>query len=160
VKFTWPWLFLAFIVAARTQAETSQENRLTRTIEVQGHAGFSGFGLSAGIYLPGDNRIDLKWSQSDAAFLEFDEKSFKVELQTFTRNSLYYAFGVHHRSLHWEQPYSSFMTYADQFLERSETRSEGLYFVVGNEWTLGNFVVGGEWFGMSQPILRHTDNVS
>jgi hypothetical protein len=139
-------------------AETSQDYRLTRTIEVQGHAGVSGIGVSGGFYLPEDSRIDVKWSQGDTAFLGFDEKSIKLEFQSFTRNSLYYAFGLHHRRLHWDQSFSSVTTYKDEFLERSDTRSEGLYFVVGNEWTLGNFVIGGEWFGMSQPLLRQTDN--
>lgn len=152
------WLF-SLAVAGWAMAETSQDYRLTRTVEVQGHAGVSGVGFSGGVYLPDDSRIDVKWSMSDTAFLGFDEKSIKLEFQSFTRNSLYYAFGLHHRRLHWDQSHSSVTTYKDQFLERSDTRSEGLYFVVGNEWTLGNFVIGGEWFGMSQPLLRQTDNV-
>ncbi|MDQ3234616.1 MAG: hypothetical protein M3Q07_22660 [Pseudobdellovibrionaceae bacterium] len=158
MKFLLPWLFFVLGLAGRSHAESSEENRRARHIEVQGHGGFSGIGVSVGIYLTDDCRLDLKWSRGDAAFMGFDEHSFKAEFQSFTANSLYYGFGLHHRKVRWNQSYSSVTTYADSVLERSSTRSNGVYFVVGNEWTMKNFVIGGEWFGVSQPFLRQTDN--
>lgn len=158
MKFLLPWLFFVLGLSGRSHAESSEENRQDRDIEVQGHAGFSGIGVSVGIYLPNDCRVDLKWSRGDAAFMGFDEHSFKTEFQAFTANSLYYGFGLHHRKVRWDQSYSSVTTYADQILEKSSTRSNGIYFVVGNEWTMKNFVIGGEWFGISQSVLRQTDN--
>ncbi len=159
MRFLLPWLLFVLGLAGISQAESSKENRRDRKIEVQGHGGASGVGVSIGTYLPDDCRLDLKWSRGDTALLGFDEHSFKAEFQSFTANSFYVALGLHHRKVEWDQSSSSVAAYADPVLERSSTRSNGIYFVVGNEWTVGNFVIGGEWYGLSQPVLRQTDNV-
>jgi hypothetical protein len=159
MKFLLLWLLFLLVLDVRGLAESSKENRRPRTIELQGHGGATGVGFVVGIYVLEDCRLDLKWSRGDTALLGFSEQSFKAEFQTFTANSLNVALGLHHRKVSWGRSFSSVTAYADRVLERSNTRTNGIYFVIGNEWTLGSFVIGGEWFGLSLPILRNTENV-
>lgn len=152
-----PWLVL-IAFEGPILAESSQELRKNRTVQVVGCAGFSGFGISGGWFLPDDGRIDLSLSKSDFAYLAFDERSTKLEFQSFKANSLYYAVGMNQRDLKWKSAYSSVVTFKDSSVDNSHIRSTSAYFVIGNEWTLKYFVIGGEWFGLSQPILWQIEN--
>lgn len=146
----------------QAQSGESASARKNKIIQVGAHGGANGTGSNLGLFLPGDNRIDLSYSASSLDFLglTYKQSIYSLEFQSFLGNSFYYALGVTQRNLEvsirdYYVPETGDMT---TYLS-CKGQSMGPHLVIGNEWQWNYFYLGAEWVGfISSSTWKYENN--
>ncbi|WP_141734504.1 hypothetical protein [Oligoflexus tunisiensis] len=145
------FVLLLNIPYALADSGSSAKVRKDKFVQAGVHGGVNGSGSNFGLFLPGDNRIDVSYSMSSIEFLglTYKENLYSLEFQSFLGNSFYYALGVTQRNLE--------ITIRDFYIPEtggvttyltSKGQSIGPHLVIGNEWQWDYFYLGAEWVGV------------
>lgn len=139
-------------------AENSSEDaRKNLTWQAEVHAGFNGAGAGVGVFLPGDNRVDLSYSEISLSLLGTTAElhNYKLEFQSFVGNSFYYSLGVTHSDFRLTQDEiyfnASSITYGRNVMT-SSAKSNLVHVTIGNEWQWDHFFIGAEWIGGAKVV--------
>jgi hypothetical protein len=161
LKFIVAGLLLLPFHYAQAQSGASASARKNKLIQVGVHGGANGTGTNLGLFIPGDNRIDLSYSASSLNFLglTYKQSIYSLEFQSFVGNSFYYALGVTQRNLE--------ITIQDYYVPETGTttthltckgQSIGPHLVIGNEWQWDHFYLGAEWVGFISSSTWNYEN--
>jgi hypothetical protein len=147
-------LLLLPFPCAQAESGESASARKNKTLQIGAHGGGNGTGTNLGLFLPGDNRIDLSYSMSSLDFLglTYKQSIYSLEFQSFLGNSFYYALGVTQRKLEVTiKDYYSPETGSVTTHLNCKGQSFGPHLVIGNEWQWNYFYLGAEWVGFISP---------
>jgi hypothetical protein len=146
-------LLTVFLASTPAWADPSIAIREQKTWLVEGHIGANGVGIGFGYFLPQDARLDINFSQNDIVQLSDYNKVYKIEYQMFLANSFYTSLGLNHRVAHYsDRIYLSDFGFYDRDA-RADVVATHAHFSIGNEWSFNSFFIGGEWFGLSTPLI-------